>query len=96
MFGDYVQAQIQQFIKKVYISKMYVMQEIESIETSIKRETQGFFKYIAHFLSKLFEDMTDEELKLQELRKIPDVLDIAIQSLSYIFDVNYCTFYFCC
>ncbi|XP_055904347.1 sphingomyelin phosphodiesterase 4 [Eupeodes corollae] len=87
MFGPGIQYEIENFIKFVNIAKMYVQQEIQMIQSDKleKRNNIGFF---ARTMKSLFEDVSTTELKLQEKVKIPDILDLAMQSLGIMFDVS--------
>lgn len=89
MFGPALQSEIEQFIKTVYISRMYVQQEINSIRRELleRRKSFGFFKKL---FASLFDDISPEEPKLQEISKIPDILDLAVRSLGTMFNVSFC------
>nr|XP_013101708.1 unnamed protein product [Stomoxys calcitrans] len=87
MFGTAIKSEIEQFIKTVYISRMYVAQEINAIrrEQKERRNSLGFFRKL---FTHLFVDMSPTELKLQEINKIPDILDLAVRSLCNMFYVD--------
>ncbi|XP_065354965.1 sphingomyelin phosphodiesterase 4 isoform X2 [Calliphora vicina] len=87
MFGPVIRQELEQFIKTVHISRMYILQEIQTIrrEQLDRRKSLGFFKKL--FIS-LFEDKSPEELKLQEINKIPDILELAVRSLCQMFEVD--------
>ncbi|XP_061400334.1 sphingomyelin phosphodiesterase 4 [Musca vetustissima] len=87
MFGTAIKCEIEQFIKTVHISRMYVGQEISAIrrEQMERRKSLGFFRKL---FSSVFSDMNPSELKLQEISKIPDILDLAVRSLSQMFNVE--------
>ncbi|KAI8129032.1 Sphingomyelin phosphodiesterase 4 [Lucilia cuprina] len=87
MFGPVIRQEIEQFIKTVHISRMYILQEIQTIrrEQLDRRKSLGFFKKL---LTNLFEDKSPEELKLQEINKIPDFLSVAVRSLCQMFDID--------
>ncbi|XP_073824716.1 sphingomyelin phosphodiesterase 4 isoform X2 [Musca autumnalis] len=87
MFGTAIKSEIEQFIKTVHISRMYVGQEIAVIrrEQMEQRHSLGFFRKL---FSSVFTDMSPAELKLQEISKIPDILDLAVRSLSQMFNVE--------
>lgn len=87
MFGPLIRQELEQFIKTVHISRMYILQEIQTIrrEQLDRRKSLGFFKKL---FASLFEDKSPEELKLQEINKIPDILDLAVRSLCQMFEVS--------
>ncbi|XP_011293131.1 sphingomyelin phosphodiesterase 4 [Musca domestica] len=87
MFGSAIKCEIEQFIKTVHISRMYVGQEINAIrrEQMERRNSLGFFRKV---FSSVFSDTSPAELKLQEISKIPDILDLAVRSLSQMFNVE--------
>ncbi|XP_075145341.1 sphingomyelin phosphodiesterase 4 isoform X2 [Haematobia irritans] len=87
MFGAAIKSEIEQFIKTVYISRMYVGQEIQAIqrEQMNRRNSLGFFRKLFAYV---FVDMSPSELKLQEISKIPDILDLAVRSLCNMFYVE--------
>lgn len=86
MFGTAIKSEIEQFVKTVHISRMYVGQEINVIrrEQMERRNSLGFFKKL---FTHLFVDMSPAEVKLQEISKIPDILDLAVRSLCQMFNV---------
>lgn len=87
IFGPVIQSEIEHFIKSINIAKMYVQQEIQMIraENLEKQNNIGFF---SRTIKSLFEDISPTDLKLQEIIKIPEILDLAMQSLGIMFDVN--------
>ncbi|XP_017468610.1 PREDICTED: sphingomyelin phosphodiesterase 4 isoform X1 [Rhagoletis zephyria] len=87
LFGSAVKCEIEQVIKTVCISRLYVLQEIDSIRHDIvkQRKSHGFLRKM---FASLFEDVSPAELKLQEIGKIPDILDLAVRSLANMFDVR--------
>lgn len=88
MFGPALRQEIEQFIKTVHISRMYILQEIETIrrEQTERRNSLSFFKKL---FNSLFEDKSPEELKLQEISKIPGILEMAVSSLCQMFQVSF-------
>lgn len=87
LFGPAVKCEIEQVIKTVCISRLYVLQEIDSIRYDIvvQRKAHSFLRKI---FASIFADVSPAELKLQEIAKIPDILDLAVRSLSIMFDVS--------
>lgn len=88
LFGPAVKCEIEQVIKTVCISRLYVLQEIDSIRYDIvvQRKAHSFLRKI---FASIFADVSPAELKLQEIAKIPDILDLAVRSLSIMFDVSW-------
>ncbi|KAM7362658.1 sphingomyelin phosphodiesterase 4 isoform 2-T2 [Cochliomyia hominivorax] len=87
MFGPVIRQELEQFIKTVHISRMYILNEIQTIkrEQLVRRKSLGFFKKL---FASLFEDKSPEEIKLQEINKIPDILDLAVRSLCQMFEIE--------
>ncbi|XP_067637109.1 sphingomyelin phosphodiesterase 4 [Eurosta solidaginis] len=87
LFGPAVKCEIEQVIKTICISRLYVLQEIDNIRNDVVqlRKSHGFLRKI---FASLFEDVSPAELKLQEIGKIPDILDLAVRSLSIMFDAR--------
>lgn len=65
-----------------------MLQEIDSIRYDIvvQRKAHSFLRKI---FASIFADVSPAELKLQEIAKIPDILDLAVRSLSIMFDVSW-------
>ncbi|CAD6991436.1 sphingomyelin phosphodiesterase 4 [Ceratitis capitata] len=87
LFGPAVKCEIEQVIKTICISRLYVLQEIDSIRNDIveQRKAHSFFRKL---FASIFVDVSPAELKLQEIGKIPDILDLAVRSLSIMFDAR--------
>ncbi|XP_055374987.1 sphingomyelin phosphodiesterase 4 [Condylostylus longicornis] len=87
LFGDNIKGEIYQLIKTVCVAKMYVQQEMCKINYQIneKNSKHGFIKRL---ILSFFEDITPEQSKLQEIKKIPDILSVALSSLSNMFEVD--------
>lgn len=87
MFGPVIQSEVEHFIETINIAKVYVKKEIRSIrkEEIEKHQNIGFLK---NTIKLLFEDISPNAIKLQEIMKTPDLLDLAMQSLAAMFDIN--------
>lgn len=88
MFGPALRQEIEQFIKTVHISCMYMIQEIKTIRRE-QIERRNSFSFIKKLFNSLFEDKSPEELKLQEISKVPGILETAVSSLCQMFQVSY-------
>ncbi|XP_069964053.1 sphingomyelin phosphodiesterase 4 isoform X1 [Bactrocera oleae] len=87
LFGPAVKCEIEQVIKTVCISRLYVLQEIDNIRLDIVEQRKAH-SFLRKMFATIFADVSPAELKLQEIAKIPDVLDLAVRSLSVMFDVR--------
>lgn len=88
IFGELICNEIIQFIKIIYIAKSYVIQDIENLTKDIHNQ-KNRYNFIKRFFMDFFEETSPLTYKLNEIIRIPDILDLEIHSLAYIFDVSY-------
>ncbi|KAL5290436.1 SMPD4 family protein [Megaselia abdita] len=84
MFGHSVLCEIEQFIRKVLISKMCVLQDIDLKRKEIANRYKDY-GLLKRWFAFLIEGTTDAEIKLLDEQKIPDILEkssIALSSIS--------------
>ncbi|XP_037949505.1 sphingomyelin phosphodiesterase 4 isoform X2 [Teleopsis dalmanni] len=87
LFGQEVVAEIQEFIKTIYVSRVHLQHEINRTRHYMeeKQNSLGLFRKL---FASCFEEVSPDVLKLQELTKIPDFLDSIINALSEMFKIE--------
>lgn len=94
MFGEAIQSEVEELLKKVCIARLYVQQEIEALTRELPEQNRGLNYFKRLFLS-IFDEISPSQMKLFEQQKIPDILDTCVQTLCIMFEVGKLFYLYC-
>jgi len=78
--------EIEKLIKKMQLAKIIANDQLIVLNKEINEHYKGIMKYIRWFIPHDEDPIL--EIKLSETKRIPDILDLAIQTLSNMFQVS--------
>ncbi|KAH8291911.1 hypothetical protein KR054_002124, partial [Drosophila jambulina] len=87
LFSQPMQMQIQKFLYEISMARNSVLREIAGLRNTIaeRQRSDGFLK---NFFNKLFREVSQDELTLRELSRIPEVLRQCIDAFCRTFNVD--------
>lgn len=74
-------------MQKMMVAREEAFDLIKKLESETQKRYQGVAGYIRWFMNDAEE--TDNDLQLNDLRKIPEILEVIIQTMSNVFEVNF-------
>ena len=87
MFGPEVQEHWRVIVEKMLVAKEMELERAYNLERDIELRHKGFVKYIKWLLMASTEDACYDQ-ELASCKKIPDILDNMLLSISYMFEVT--------
>lgn len=86
MFGQEIYTKVFNLLRKAIISREETFVMIKTIESETQKRYKGIAGYARWIMNE--KDESENNHQLNDLKKIPEVIDIIIQSMGNIFDVS--------
>lgn len=87
MFGQSVTEQVGDLIRKVQVSKIVAKEQIGLLEKEIEERYHGLIKWFKYIM--VGSEDTNLDANLAERKKIPDILEMAAQTLARMYGVSF-------
>lgn len=86
MFGPVIYAKISIILRKTLIAREEAIVLLKNLEAESRKRNKGVSGYIRWFVQDPEE--TEYSLQINDLRRIPDILDVVAQGMGQIFNVS--------
>ncbi|EAT45847.1 AAEL002910-PA [Aedes aegypti] len=86
LFGELFALAIEELLKKIYVSMLVAKENLRQLQQEKENRYKGVLKYV-HKVIGYFDHDPVYAAMLSDRQKIPDILDVALQSLARIFQI---------
>ncbi|XP_055606110.1 sphingomyelin phosphodiesterase 4 [Uranotaenia lowii] len=86
LFGEHFGVAIEELLKKIYVSMLIAKDNLRQLQQEKENRYQGVLRYL-HKLIGFFDQDPVYTSMLNERSKIPEILDVALQILSRMFQI---------
>uniref|UniRef100_A0A1Q3F087 Putative sphingomyelin phosphodiesterase 4-like isoform x1 n=1 Tax=Culex tarsalis TaxID=7177 RepID=A0A1Q3F087_CULTA len=86
LFGEHFTMLIEELLRKIYISMMVARENLRQMQQEKQNRYQGILKYV-HMLIGYFDHDPIYSAMLNDRQKIPEILEVALQSLARMFQI---------
>lgn len=86
MFGPIILGKVSLLLRKMLVARAEAFVLIKTLESETQQRYKGLGGYIRWFMNDVEE--TDNDIQLNDLRKIPEILEVITQTMGNIFEVR--------
>ncbi|EDS26945.1 conserved hypothetical protein [Culex quinquefasciatus] len=86
LFGEHFTMLIEELLRKIYVSMLVAKENLRQMQQEKQNRYQGILKYV-HMVIGYFDHDPVYSAMLQDRQKIPEILEVALQSLARMFQI---------
>ncbi|XP_062537156.1 sphingomyelin phosphodiesterase 4 [Armigeres subalbatus] len=86
LFGELFSLAIEEMLKKIYMSMLVAKENLRQLQQEKKNRYKGVLKYLYNIFG-YFDHDPEYAAMLSDRQKIPDILDVVLQSMARIFQI---------